>query len=175
MFNKLEEIIKKCEGNVLTLCLDNKLVNELNNNNKINLYVINSNESTGFSKNKRKTNKGKVINIKKLKKYINKKSVDYIFCNMNEMYRYYKYFIKDSVYLNKNKLYIYADKKIDKELLIRNYKRYKVDIQYTEYKTGYILIIDNTKSKNNFMKDILYFIKDSLYNVAEVIGNLLIS
>ena len=44
---------------------------------------------------KRKTNKGKTINIKKLKKYINKKSVKHMFCNMNEMFNYYKYFIKD--------------------------------------------------------------------------------
>ena len=120
MFNKLEEIIKKVEGNVLTVCLDQKLMNAFNNNNKINLYSIDSKKSKNIfkNKNKRKTNKGKNINIKKLRKYMNKKSVDYLFCNMNEMYNYYKYFIKDSVYLNNNKLYIYLDKKIDKLLLI---------------------------------------------------------
>ena len=47
-----------------------------------------------------------------------------MFCNMNEMFSYYKYFIKDSVYLNNNKLYLYFDKNIDKELIIKNYKRY---------------------------------------------------
>ena len=94
---------------------------------------------------------------------------------MNEMFKYYKHFIKDSIYLNNNKLYIYADKSIDKDLLIKNYKRYNVDIEYTEYKSGFILTIDNTKSKNNFIKDILYFIKDTFYNIAEAIGNLLIS
>ena len=116
MFNKLEEIIKKVEGNVLTVCLDQKLMNAFNNNNKINLYSIDSKKSKNIfkNKNKRKTNKGKNINIKKLRKYMNKKSVDYLFCNMNEMYNYYKYFIKDSVYLNNNKLYIYLDKKIKK-------------------------------------------------------------
>ena len=30
-----------------------------------------------------------------------------MFCNMNEMFSYYKYFIKDSIHLNNNKLYIY--------------------------------------------------------------------
>jgi len=179
MFNKLEEIIKNVEGNVLSVCLDDKLMDGFKNNNKINLYSIDSNKSTGLSinknKKKRKTNKGKIINIKKLRKHINKKSVDYLFCNMNEMFNYYKYFIKDSIYLNSNKLYIYADKNIDKDLLIKNYKRYNVDIEYTEYKTGFILIIDNTKSKNNFIKDIVYFIKDTFYNIAEAIGNLLIS
>jgi len=178
MFNKLEEIIKKIEGNVLSVCLDDKLMNAFNNNNKINLYSIDSGNNIGLFKrknNKRKTNKGKTINIKRLRKYLNDNSVDYMFCNMNEMFKYYKYFIKDSIYLNNNKLYIYADKNIDKDLLIKNYKRYDASIEYIKYKTGYILIIDNKNSKSNFVKDILYFIKDTFYNIAELIGNLLIS
>lgn len=176
MFNRLEEIIKKVDGNVLSVCLDDKLMNAFNNNKKINLYSIDSNTNAGFirKKSKRKTNKGKVINIKKLRKYINKKSVNYIFCNMNEMFSYYKYFIKDSIYLNNNKLYIYAHNDIDKDLLIKNYNRYNVEIEYIEYKNGYILIINNRNSKTNFIKDILYFIKDTFYNIAEIIGNLLI-
>ena len=177
MFNTLEEIIKKIKGNVLSVCLDDKLMNAFDNNNKINLYSIDSNSSVGIfkKKNKRKTNKGKTINIKKLRKYINKKSVDYMFCNMNEMFSYYKYFIRDSIRLNNNKLYIYASKEIDKDLLIKNYKRYNVKIEYTSYKNGYILIIDNTKSKNNYIMDKLYFIKDTFYNIAEFIGNLLVN
>ena len=177
MFNKLEEIIKKTEGNVLSVCLDEKLMNHFDNNKKINLYSIDSNTSVGLikKKHKRKTNKGKNINIKKLKKYINKKSVDYMFCNMNEMFSYYKYFIKDSIYLNNKKLYIYENKTIYKDLLINNYKRYNVEVEYIEYKTGYILIINNQNSKNNFFKDLIYFIKDTFYNIAEAIGNLLIS
>ena len=35
MFNKLEEIMKKCEGNVLSVCLDDKLTEVLNNNTNI--------------------------------------------------------------------------------------------------------------------------------------------
>ena len=178
MFNKLEEIIKNIDGNVLSICLDQKLMNCFARNNKINLYSIDSNsDNNGFFKKskKKKTNKGKTINIKKLRKFINKKSVDYMFCNMNEMFDYYKYFIKDSIYLNNNKLYIYADKNIDKDLLIKNYKRYDTSIEYFEYKTGYLLIIVNKNSKTNFIKDILYLIKDTFYNIAEMIGNLLIS
>ena len=98
-----------------------------------------------------------------------------MFCNMNEMISYYKYFIKDSVYLNNNKLYIYAEKDVDKDLLIKNYKRYNANVEYFEYKTGFILIIDNKNSKTNVIKDILYFIKDTFYNIAESIGNVLIS
>jgi len=177
MFNKLEEIIKKVEGNVVTVCLDNKLMDSFKNNNKINLYSIDSEVSNVFlnKKSKRKTNKGKTINVKKLRKYFKKNSIDYLFCNMNEMFTYYKYFIKDSIYLNNNKLYLYLDKSIDKDLIISNYKRYNVNIEDIEYKNGYLIIIDNNNSKNNFFMDKLYFIKDTFYNIAEAIGNLLIS
>lgn len=178
MFNRLEAIIKEAKGNVLTVCLDEKLMKFIYNNDKINLYSIDSNIDSGLfrrKKNKRKTNKGKVINIKKLRKYIKKKSVNHMFCNMNEMFNYYKYFIKDSIYLNNNKLYLYFDKDIDKDLIIKNYKRYDVKIEETEYKNGYLLIIDNKNSKTNILKDIIYFIRDTLYNIAEIVGNLLIS
>ena len=177
MFNKIEELIKDAKGNILTICLDEKLMKAFNKKENINLYAIDSNIKSGLKSNskKKKNNKGKTINIKKLRKYINKKSVDYLFCNMNEMFKYYKYFIKDSIYLNNNKLYIYVDLEHQKDLIIKNYKRYTKDITFNEYKNGYLIIIDNKTTKNNFFKDIIYFIKDTLYNIAEAIGNFLIS
>ncbi len=181
MFKSLEAIFKNLEGNVLTVCIDQELNNELEKNNKINLYAINSNQSNKGLKSshnrssKKINNKGKKINIKKLRKYINKKSVDYMFCNMNEMITYYKYFIRDSIYLNNNKLYIYSDFSIDPSFIIKKYKRYNCEVEKREYKNGYLLIIDNTKSKNNYMKDKLYFLRDTLYNIAELIGNIMVS
>ena len=120
MFKSLEEIIKKVEGNVLVLCLDDKLIDKFDKNNKVNLYAIYSNKSNGnvFGKNKKKqTNKGKTINIKRLRKYINKNSVDYLICNMDEIKEYYKYIIKDTIYLNNNTIYIYASNDIDKDFI----------------------------------------------------------
>lgn len=177
MFNKLGDIIKKIEGNVLVIGLDNNLIDKFEKNNKVNLYAIYSNKSTNmFSKGKKKeTNKGKNINIKKLRKYINKKSVDYLIYNIDEIKDYYKYIIKDTIYLNNNVIYAYCSKEIDKDFIINRYKRYNVEIEYIEYKNSYLFIIDNKNGKNNFVKDILYFIKDTFYNAAEAIGNLLIS
>lgn len=177
MFNRLEEIIKKLEGNVLVMCLDEKLLDRFENNNKVNLYAIYSNRSNGmFSKSKKKqTNKGKTINIKKLRKYLNKKSVDYLICNIEEVKEYYKYIIKDTIYLNNNTIYIYSSNEIDEDFIIKKYKRYNVEINVTKYKNGYILIIDNRNGKNSYLKDKLYFINDTFYNLAEFIGNILIS
>ena len=95
MYKRLEELIKSCHGNVFAVCLDDKLMNEFDKKNNINLYslISNNNNNTSIamgmmSKNKKdkpkykKNNKGKDVNIKKLRKEINKKSVNYIFCNM---------------------------------------------------------------------------------------------
>lgn len=177
MFNKLGEIIKKTEGNVLVIGLEDELVDIFKKNNRVNLYSINSSKASGIpSKSKKKqTNQGKLINIKKLRKYINKKSVDYLIVNMEEVFRYYKYIIKDTIYLNNNLIYIYFSNNIDKEFIINKYKRYNVNIKVNEYKSGYIITIHNKEYKNNIIKDKLYFIKDTFYNIAEFIGNILIS
>lgn len=178
MFKSLEEIIKKVEGNVLVLCLDDKLIDKFDKNNKVNLYAIYSNKSNGnvFGKSKKKqTNKGKTINIKRLRKYINKNSVDYLICNMDEIKEYYKYIIKDTIYLNNNTIYIYASNDIDKDFIISKYERYNVKVASNDYKNGYILTIDNKNGKNNYFKDKLYFIKDTFYNIAEAIGNIMVS
>ena len=177
MFKKLEDIIKKIEGNVLVISIDDILIDKFYKNNKVNLYSIDSNKNKGIVRKtkKRTTNKGKNINIKKLRKYINKKSVDYIICNFEDIFEYYKYIIKDTIYLNSNMIYIYSTNNIDKEFIIKKYKRYNVKIDVMDYKNGYIIAIDNKNGKNNFLKDKLYFIKDTLYNFAEFIGNILVS
>ena len=181
MFNRLKDIIKKTEGNVLVVGLDDKLLETFNGNSRVNLLSIYSEKTITltrklFKKNKkRRTNKGKIINVKKLRKYIKKKSVDYLIINMEEIIEYYKYIIKDTIYLNNNKIYIYSSNKIDKDFIIKKYKRYDVKIDVSEYKNGYILTIDNNNGKNNMFKDFIYLISDTFYNVAEFIGNVLIS
>lgn len=178
MYKKLDEILKNLKGNVLTIGLDDKLISSFDKNNKVNLYAIKSNKTPNSfirSSKKKNTNQGKKINIKKLKKYINKKSVDYLICNVNEIMDYYKYIIKDTILLNNNKIYLYFNKDIDKNFIVNKYKRYNVKINTTEYKNGYLIEIDNKNGKNNFIKDKFYFIKDTIYNVAEMIGNILIN
>ena len=177
MFNRLSEIIKKLEGNVLTIGLDDILLSCFKNNNSVNIYTIYSSKTNDIFSNqkKKKTNQGKEINIKKLRKYINKRSSNYMIINMEEVIKYYKYIIKDTIYLTNNLIYIYSTNKIDKEFIIKKYKRYNVKITYTDYKNGYIIVIDNTNGKNNRLKDMLYFISDTFNNIAEFIGSLLIS
>lgn len=177
MFNKLESIIKNCKGNILTVCLDQKLMEAFNSNNNISLLSIQSNNNLGgnIKTKKKKLNGSKNINIKKLRKYIKKKSVDIMFCNMNEMYEYYKHFIKDSIYLCNNTIYLYFDNNIDIEFIKKKYNRYKVIIEETKYKNGYLLKIDVSNAKNSWIKDKLYLLSDTMYNLIEIISNILVS
>ena len=177
MYNRLSEIIKKTRGNVLVIGLDGELIDSFKNNNKVNLYSITSPKNSGglYNSKKKVDNKGKSINIKRLRKYINKKSVDFLIINMQEIIKYYKYIIKDTIYLDNNLIYIYSTNTIDKDFIIDKYKRYNVKIDIVNYKNGYIITINNKNGKNNYVKDKVYFIKDTLYNIAEFIGNLLVS
>lgn len=179
MFKELKKIIKDISGNILAISIDDKLLNYLKDNDNINLYSISDNrKSVGIIKGKkckRKNNKGKNINIKKLRKYISDDSVDYLFCNMNSMIDYYKYFIRDSIYLSRGMIYIYSSNDIDKAFIIDKYKRYNAKIEYKKYKDGYLLIINTENTNNSKIKNKLYYIKDTLYNIAEFIGNLLVN
>ena len=83
MYSRLSSLIKEFKGNVLVIGLDDKLIDYFNKNSSINLYSISrDNLPTVFKKSsKMKNNKGKNINIKRLKRYINFKSIDYLMTN----------------------------------------------------------------------------------------------
>ena len=178
MYNKLIEEIKKMKGNVLVICLDDKITSAFEKNYNVNLYSIsnsNSKSTSFFKKSKRmKTKKGKTINIKRLKKYLNKKTLDYIIINFDEIIDYYKFIIRDSIALSKNKIIIYSNN-TDKDFITYRYKRYNIDYSVVDYKNGYIIDINNKDNRSNYLKNKIYFLKDSFYNVAEFIGNILIS
>lgn len=176
MFKSLTEIIKELKGNVLTIGIDIKLIPTLMKNKYINVYSIDK-SSTGIlgKSKKRKNNKGKDINIKKLKKYFNKKSIDYIICDYSEIEDYTKYIFRNFIYLNCNMLYLYCDKNHDIDLIIKRFKRYGSNIDIKEYKDNYLLLINNKNSKTNFLKNIIFFILDTLYNLIDFIGNILVN
>lgn len=177
MFNKINDIVKSIKGNVLLIEVDDKLINYFDKNNEVNLYSISKDKNPKIIKktNKMISNNGKSINIKKLKKYFKYKSIDYLIINMDEVIDYYKYIIKDTISINNNKIYIYSSNKIDKNFIIERYNRYNTLINIFEYKNGYLISINNNDTKYNFFKNKIYFIKDTLYNLAELIGNILAS
>lgn len=174
-FNKkITDIIKKMEGNVLAIGIENEhFISALNNNNKVttcNLMNLHGSNKTG-----KISKKGKTVNIKKIRKKFKKKRVDYIICNINDIKSFTKTFVKDSVYINKSNLYIYGDTAYDYELLVKKYQRYKTKIDVDVDSSKFILSIDNSKAKTNIFKDTIYMIIDSINNFFDLISTVLTS
>lgn len=178
LINDLKNVCKEINGNVITIGVDYKTVlDELDKNEKIvNLYSMQFNGKKRSKKKEKGKKRDKIVSIKKIRKIFKKKRIDYIICNIEDINRFLRTFIRDSVYINKEKLYIYGSKNnIDLELIEKRYNRYNVIINVTEYDKEILVEIDNTKAFNNALKDIFYNIADILYSIYNTIGDLLIN
>ena len=174
MFKYLINEIKNMKGNVLAIGIDDKLTDAIKKNNFINAYEISKSERIPFlAKKKRSLNKSKNINIKKLSKYFNKKSIDFIICDFGEISKYYKYVFRDSIKLNKSKIYFYASKDIDMDYILK-YKRYGSKIEIKEYEKSKLIIIDNKDVKTNAFKNILFYVSDTFCNFVDFISNIMV-
>lgn len=177
LISDLKNISKNVSGKVLVIGLENKTVEQVldKNENITELYTMNFNGKKK-TKDKTKGRRYKTISIKKIRKIFKKKRIDYIICNIEDINRFLRTFIKDSIYINKTKLYIYGNKEIlDSELIEKRYKRYNTKISITEYNKELLIEIDNSNAYNNKIKDIFYNISDICYSVVNIIGDLLIN
>lgn len=177
LISDLKDICKNISGNILIIGLDYPTVEQvLEKNIKIKNQYSMSFNGKKRAKTKERGRRGKTISIKKIKKIFKKKRVDYIICNIEDISKFLRTFIRDSVYINKNNLYIYGKKSdMDIELLEKRYKRYNTKIEITEYDKEILISIDNSKSKNNKIKDIGYSFADLGYSIVNIIGDLLIN
>ena len=173
---KIYDITKCTSGNVLGIGVDEKITELLEQNSLVtNCNLLNS-YTKETTKTKTKKQKTKQIRIKKLRKVFKKKKVDFIICNIEEIKKYTKTFIKDSVYINKDMLYIYNIKETElKQELIKKYKRYNTIVEEIKDNETTILKIDNKNSKTNIIKDIFYLIIDTLIQLFNIISDLLLN
>ena len=176
LISDLKSICKDLKGTLITIGLSYPTVESVLDKNKniTNGYVLEfSNKKRGKSKEKGVT-KNKRISIKKLRKTFHKKSVDTIICYYQDIEKYMRFFVKDSVYLNCGKLYIYGK---NSEFVIEDlesyYNRYDTKIVITKYDDEFLMEIDNSKSKNNWFKDKLYKIKDTVIYFVNIIGDIM--
>ena len=175
MFKYLYEEIKKMEGNVLAIGIDDKLINAIKKNKKVNAFEISKSERFSlFQKKKRKlASSGKIINIKKLHKYFKKKSINYMIIDYEQILKHYKYVFKDSIYLSNGKLYFYLNKDIDIDYLLK-YKRYNSKIEIKEYDNTKLVIIDNSDVTFSRVKNRLYLIGDTFNNFFDFVSNIFV-
>ncbi len=173
---KIYDIAKVVSGDVLGIGVDETISEILEQNERVlNCNLLNSFSKTENSKQEKKQ-RLKKIRIKKIRKVFKKKKVDFIICNIDEIKKYLKTFIKDSIYINKDILYIYniEDEELKKEL-IKKYKRYNVKIEELKDNKKTILKIDNKLSKTNIFKDTFYLIIDTLIQLLNIISDILLN
>lgn len=173
---KIYDIAKVVSGDVLGIGVDETISEILEQNERVlNCNLLNSFSNTQNSKQEQKQ-RLKKIRIKKIRKVFKKKKVDFIICNIDEIKKYLKTFIKDSIYINKDILYIYniEDEELKKEL-IKKYKRYNVKIEELKDNKKTILKIDNKLSKTNIFKDTFYLIIDTLIQLLNIISDILLN
>ena len=173
---KIYDIAKVVSGDVLGIGVDETISEILEQNERVlNCNLLNSFSKTENAKQEKKQ-RLKKIRIKKIRKVFKKKKVDFIICNIDEIKKYLKTFIKDSIYINKDILYIYniEDEELKKEL-IKKYKRYNVKIEELKDNKKTILKIDNKLSKTNIFKDTFYLIIDTLIQLLNIISDILLN
>jgi hypothetical protein len=95
--------------------------------------------------------------------------------NVEEVEKILKTLIKDTVYVNRKDIYYFSKHKTILEKIEKRYNRYTNLTEITKYEDGYILKINTTNAINSFFKDILYYILDTLSNIADLIADILIS
>lgn len=173
---KIEQIIRSVAGNVLVIGLwEERLITLLEENDKIvncNMLNVISSKANEQKKIKQK----RKFNIKSLRKKFHKKQVDYIICNMSDIYPYINTFVKDSIYINRKKLYFYGERKIyELDKMIKKYKKYHAKVEQKFEGDYFFITISNEISKTNKIKDLWFSICDFLKLLYDTIGDILIN
>jgi len=165
---------KNMNGKVVCVGVkDKELLGVLGKNKKADIFTIDRiiHKSLLFKNKKAYLPDGKKINMKKIKKAFKKKSVDYVICDLNEIYEYFKYFLSNSVIINKKTLYIYGTSRfIDPNVLASRYHRYGATTETVIDGDEFIIIVDNSTSKTNWFKDRGYLIVDTFHNMGDMIS-----
>ena len=176
MENNLINLVKQMKGITLGIGITSEKIKEAieKNDNIRTCYLLEEPNSTFNKKRFNFNSKLKKVNIKKIRKVFKKKRIENLICNYKTIKPFLKTFIKDSVYINKGKLYIYGTEN-DLEPLIDKYKRYTDKIEIKNKKEEFLIIIDNIETKNNKIKDIGYWWKDTIDNIVDFLTSFLVN
>lgn len=166
---ELYNVIKKLEGNLLSIGVeDNLVIDQILKNDKINQnYNI---ENKKMSK-KDKENGLKEVNIRKIHKNF-KFKVNNLLCDINGINIYLNTVIKQSYKIVIDKVILYGiSNKYDIAKIINKYERYGAKTKVINDGDNYLLIIDVNNLKINVFIKLLYTIRDFFIDIIDAIGN----
>ena len=166
--------IQKEKGNVLAICPTEGMIQTLQNNEGITVCDVLSKNQDG--KKGKTGRRQKHFSFKKMRKKFKKKTKDVIIADIKELESYWKTFIRDSIYITKGTIYLFVmNPEYDLDLLIKRYHRFQVGSSIKKCKDGVIVTIHVGNAKNHFWKEKMYYIIDVLTDIADLIGDALVS
>ena len=177
--NTLKKFVKSFSGNVMGIGIESQQITEaLQKQEQIsNCLLLDCYDTIGMQDTK-KRGRNKKIPLKKLRKKVGKKKMDYILCHTSSIDPYWRYFIRDSVYMTSKKIIYYGKEEecsLELEEFIKRYKRYKkIEIETEKEGEYQIIFIHLNGAKNHRILDIFYFIGDSLYQAIQLFGDYLV-
>ena len=170
----LIKYVKNMSGSLVAIGIkDTDIIKTIEKNNKITMCDLLNSVSFDSKTTDKKRRKKKYV--KNLKKQYKKNNINYMIVNVDEVNKILKTFIRDSIYINNREIYYFSTRKTILERVEHRYHRYTKKAEITKYEDGYILKINTENAKNNYFKDKLYYIKDTLSNFADLIADILIS
>ena len=173
---ELVKFIKKMHGSLVGIGIESEYLKDiiLKNPQITTCTLLNLEQrKKGKAREKGKTKKNLKMNIKKMRKYFKKKQVEYIICNIEDIRKFLKTFIRDSIYITSVTVYLYGN--IDVEDITTRYKRYKITLEEKNYKEGSLLIMNIKNTLPSFWKDKKYFLLDSITEIRNFIADILIN
>lgn len=184
---KLKEYLKKLiptlHGKMIVIGLQDSEINDMILHSEMleQCYFLDSNIKELKKKNdeEKKTyrlGKNKNIPVRKFRKKFKKKKTDTIICNLKDMECYLNSFVKDSIYICKGKVYYYGPKrKFETTNLKNRYRRYQVSFEEVELKDSHVLVVDLSKAKTRWWKELYYTICDGFYKATDLLGDFLVN
>lgn len=174
---KINDIAKHLKGSIMAIGIESKKVIETLENNPdiVGCGLLDCFDTMPIDGKKQRNKK---IPLKKLRKKVGKKHLNTIICRISSIDGYWRYFIRDSIYMTKDEIIYYGKKEelsLEKEEFQKRYQRYKnVEVTFHEDDEGMMIKVKVNGAKRHIVLDKFYFIRDSLHQGVQLLGDYLV-
>lgn len=174
---KINDIAKQLKGSIMAIGVESKKVIDTLENNPdiVECGLLDCFDTMPIDGKKQRN---KTVPLKKLRKKVGKKRLDTILCHISSIDGYWRYFIRDSIYMTKDEIIYYGKKEelsLEKEEFQKRYQRYKnVKITFHEDREGIFIKVKVNGAKRHIVLDKFYFIRDSLHQGVQLLGDYLV-
>lgn len=173
--NYLIKSLKKVTGNVLVFGdVSDKVINSIEKNDVVlELTLLSKKTSNSLGKG---TSKEKKVLYNNIRKKFKKSKISTIVSCYDDLEKYRYQFISDSVVIAHSSIYLYIkSNEFNVDRIKKYYSHYNVIIEEEKCSDGVLLLINVDNKKYSKVKEKWYHIIDKIYDLYELISDLVIS